>query len=544
MLKAELMYNPYTSQLNVRFNGKTPRINSQIEKYKDLPLQNWINKIPYIFHDEMNGYDFELEFSGTKLDFEELKQSFRYAGVDEDQVELFLKNDLDGREEKLKQINELFDWVKQNPCRLVDLDTFDIQRKEFVENPYSCIIIQGETTDLQVFHHISVHAERISQMEELDYTDLTHVPLLFNLNSDVLLNLQKDLRYLQNRNDVRQDQLFFYISEGLEPNKIERVIQDLGIVRPQIIKDINDGNIQKYLALNPITDTIFHVVKQLGEIRDHISGVLKEEGHHKEVSNQKIYSEIQSLENKIERLKHAHDLFVNRDNLDLPSSWQEIQEEMIGKVYAWRKRKTKITNTEEAVRVALEFKQDLSVYFNEFIQDLIRAVDQSRTEMEQAYWEWYQESEEDTDFPFTLPELNMQEIPSLPAITEALLDLKEEKYVMPKDDFFGMLFKSDSKENKKPVLEVTYLYQDWREYAVSIAEPLSKHALNLYFDLLQQEEQTLADTYISRLNKRIEQKNAELDQVTDHLSMEEKMFQEEKEWLQQFSDMLGMIERR
>lgn len=91
---------------------------------------------------------------------------------------------------------------------------------------------------------------------------------------------------------------------------------------------------------------------------------------------------------------------------------------------------------------------------------------------------------------------------------------------------------------------MTYLYQDWREYAVSIAEPLSKHVLNLYFDLLQQEEQMLADTYISRLNKRIEQKNAELDQVTDHLSMEEKMFQEEKEWLQQFSDMLGKIERR
>lgn len=62
------------------------------------------------------------------------------------------------------------------------------------------------------------------------------------------------------------------------------------------------------------------------------------------------------------------------------------------------KKKTKITNTEEAVRVALEFKQDLSMYFNEFIQDLIRAVDQSRKEMEQAYWEWYQESEEDTDF--------------------------------------------------------------------------------------------------------------------------------------------------
>lgn len=544
MLKAELAYNPYISQLNVRFNGKTPRINSQVEKYKDMPLKNWIDKIPDIFHDEMNGYDFELEFSGTKLDFEELKQSFHRAGIYEDQVALFHKNELDDRACKFEQILKLFEWAKQNPCQLVALNAFEEQQKELADTVYSCLIIQGESTDLQIIHQIAVHAEQINHMEELEYTDLTHVPLLFNLNSSTFPGLQRNLRYLQNRKDVRQDQLFFHIDKDLELNKAERVIRDLGIKQPQIITGINDGNIRRYLELNPVTDTISRVVKQLGERRDEMAALLNEQSQYKEISNQKIYSEIQSLENKIERLKHAHDLFVNRDNLDLPSSWQEILEKMIGKVYAWRKRKTKITNTEEAVRVALEFKQDLSMYFNEFIQDLIRAVDQSRKEMEQAYWEWYQESEEDTDFSFTLPELSMQEIPPLPAITEALLDLKEEKYIMPKDDFFGMLFKSDSKENKKPVLEVTYLYQDWREYAVSIAEPLSKHVLNLYFDLLQQEEQTLADTYISRLNKRIEQKNAELDQVTDHLSMEEKMFQEEKEWLQQFSDMLGMIERR
>ena len=63
-----------------------------------------------------------------------------------------------------------------------------------------------------------------------------------------------------------------------------------------------------------------------------MAALLNEQSQYKEISNQKIYSEIRSLESKIGQLKHAHDLFVNRDNLDLPSSWQEILEKMIGKV--------------------------------------------------------------------------------------------------------------------------------------------------------------------------------------------------------------------
>ena len=78
MIKAELSYNPYLCETEVRFNGQPPRINSLIEKYQNVVLQDWINELPQIFHDEMNGYDFELEFCGTELDLAEIEGAFRF----------------------------------------------------------------------------------------------------------------------------------------------------------------------------------------------------------------------------------------------------------------------------------------------------------------------------------------------------------------------------------------------------------------------------------------------------------------------------------
>ena len=65
MINAELSYNPYLMETKIRFNGQPPRINSLVEKYQNMSLQSWISRIPKIFYDEMNGYYFELDFSGT-----------------------------------------------------------------------------------------------------------------------------------------------------------------------------------------------------------------------------------------------------------------------------------------------------------------------------------------------------------------------------------------------------------------------------------------------------------------------------------------------
>ena len=108
MVKAELSYNPYLQETDIKFNGQSPRINSHVEKYMDKKLQIWIKKIPRIFKDEMNGYGFNLEFSGTELDLNELRKSFADAGVSDEQVHIFHKNELDERDEKLKQMSQMY----------------------------------------------------------------------------------------------------------------------------------------------------------------------------------------------------------------------------------------------------------------------------------------------------------------------------------------------------------------------------------------------------------------------------------------------------
>ncbi|MGL4953199.1 MAG: hypothetical protein ACRC5Q_05290, partial [Culicoidibacterales bacterium] len=70
MVKAELSHNPYILETKVKFNNQPPKINSLIEKYEQKNLHTWIDKIPTIFYQEMNGYDFEFDFSGTETDFQ------------------------------------------------------------------------------------------------------------------------------------------------------------------------------------------------------------------------------------------------------------------------------------------------------------------------------------------------------------------------------------------------------------------------------------------------------------------------------------------
>lgn len=93
-IRAELEYNPYLQTTKVLFNGNEPRINSLVEKYRGFILSDWVQEIPSIFHDEMNGYDFELEFTGTELDFEEVKRAFAEEGITEEQVRVFHKASL------------------------------------------------------------------------------------------------------------------------------------------------------------------------------------------------------------------------------------------------------------------------------------------------------------------------------------------------------------------------------------------------------------------------------------------------------------------
>ena len=136
MVQADLEYNPYLLETTVRFNGNLPRINSLIEKYQGDKLQTWIQRVPAFFYDEMNGYYFELDFSGTSLDYEELQKSFAQAGVGKDQVLLFHKGELESRHEKVLEISQLLKWMNNTPNRKFDLTSFLDKNKDTFDTSY------------------------------------------------------------------------------------------------------------------------------------------------------------------------------------------------------------------------------------------------------------------------------------------------------------------------------------------------------------------------------------------------------------------------
>lgn len=145
MINAELNHNPYLLQTSVMFNGHPPRINSQVEKYDAITLKDWIEKVPQIFHDEMNGYDFDLNFTGTKSDFETLCDTFTRAGITNDMVRLFHKNELEDAETKSAAIDSLIQWLRDNPNRKFDFDAFYAANEELFEGSYPYIVINGTT---------------------------------------------------------------------------------------------------------------------------------------------------------------------------------------------------------------------------------------------------------------------------------------------------------------------------------------------------------------------------------------------------------------
>ena len=141
MVKAELSYNPYTLETDIRFNGQPPRINSLVEKYQSGILQDWIKDLPQIFHDEMNGYGFELEFSGTVRDFNELKRAFLQAGVSDEDVKLFHKRELEARDSKCERIKELLQWLEDNPNRNFNNEQFRKDNELLFDGAYSVVSI-------------------------------------------------------------------------------------------------------------------------------------------------------------------------------------------------------------------------------------------------------------------------------------------------------------------------------------------------------------------------------------------------------------------
>ena len=143
LISAELSHNPYLLNTTVKFNGQAPKINSQIEKYEKLPLKDWVHLVPEIYYNEMNGYDFNLYFIGTRSDYEEIKKAFKAKGISEEDVRISYKNEIEDADTKSKEVDALVSWLKNTPNRKFDFDSFWRETADLFESSYPFIMIRG-----------------------------------------------------------------------------------------------------------------------------------------------------------------------------------------------------------------------------------------------------------------------------------------------------------------------------------------------------------------------------------------------------------------
>lgn len=543
MVKVELSYNPYLLETKIKFNGQEPRINSLVEKYQHNILQTWVSKIPSIFYDEMNGYGFELEFSGTVLDCEDVAATFLEAGVDDTQVKIFHKNELDCRYSKVQQIEKLLKWFEDNRNRKFDFESFMEENEELFHNGYNCVVINGFGNEEKLFEEYRVSIENVDDVHELDNTELFHTPLLLCIDDDSVGKLKDNLKYFFSRKDVDQEQLFFMIQSTLNVAGLERTIKDLGVVSPKVIMSLKDDLMKKYLEIYPVTDFIYNAISVLEVNKESISNQLNKENEQSAIANCEIHNRIDELEDILKRLKTAAEKFANRDNFEMSMEMLDAKQCLMDGILNWKGKKTKITKENEAISVSKEFDDTLKILYQNFMQRISNAVTVAQGAIETEFKGWYQQAEFDVNFEPGIHEMMVQEHKPLPAIANELLKLKEERYVTPKEDLFGLLFKSSENKELQPVLEVTYYYQKWRDYAAEILVPMADDIIKEYELVLKNYSLEIAEKYQEHLEQLIKEQTTIKEEVSAQLSDDELKLQMDNDWLVEFQDQLKIIER-
>lgn len=539
MVCAELIHNPYLLSTTVKFNGQAPRINSQIEKYENRTFTDWVNRVPQIFYEEMNGYDFDLNFTGTVQDFEEMTQAFLKAGVSQEQVRLFLKNELECADTKCQEIETLITWLREHKNRKFNFNSFYTDNEELFGGTYSCIVIRGAVSE-NFDEQISV--ETVESTEELRGTLLTNTPILFFVEEKSIKQFRSDLIHILQRKDVCEKQLFFMFHPCLNAEQTTRVICDLGVSSPQIVSSIADESIRIYIRNYPVMEYIRESIRVFEETVSVISGILDRENKESELINAGIHAQIEYLEANICRLKLADEFFSERDNFSIPANFVSLLESFQQQIRQWRNRKTKVVGDHESEVAARDYDTELSKYMISFTDAVREECQTVREKIWNDFIEHYTVQGLDVDYrpsdiSFTEPEL-----PVIPSLVTDFLGLIEITYEQPKNDLFNLFLKTESEE-KQPVRVATCYFEHWRNKAFEILQPIAGQFIQECTNSLRQYYDILADTFHIHIAELLAAQMQEKETVSEQLSDDERKLQEDNDWLNKFKDQLLKIER-
>lgn len=537
MIGVELQNNPYLLETHVRFNGQRPKINCQIEKYENQLLSDWVSNVPQIFYDEMNGYDFDLIFSGTEYDFQKLNQAFAANDVTPEQVRLIMRNELEDAEVKSDEINKMLEWLRSERNRQFDFEVFYNANKELFEETFSCVLIRGID---ELTEGLTFTLENVNSIEEIAGTNLTYIPVVFVVENNMLKKFRRELTELLVRKDVEQKQLFFYISPSMDQEYVIRFIQDLGVKNPHVISRLDDGNIATYIKNYPMIVYVREVIQTIEKEIKIMDAQLKEKNEQSAIENAEVHYQISALEEIVDKIKEVDRNFVDLDNYSGGTKFSNLKDELEDLIKKWKIRKTKVVGESDIDKNAAEYEQDLIKYMSEFYKNATAYYQYERGRIEKEFKDIYLKQPLDPEYEPEGVVLSMPSKTVIMGIKEVLVELKEERFEEKPDlfDFFKV-----SSETKELVSVVTSYYEKWREKAVELIIPNVENYIEESQKNLQDYYNELAKKYHEKLSNLHDCKVKEKNNIASKLSEDERLLQADNEWLTKFKDQLIRIER-
>ena len=111
MKKVCIKYNPYQITTEIKVDGQAPKANSALNVV-GFRLQEWVERLPQILIDEYRDSNFEVEFTGTEADYNDVVASFKSFG---DKVNANCRlNATPNIDEVEETIDQIFKEIKNN----------------------------------------------------------------------------------------------------------------------------------------------------------------------------------------------------------------------------------------------------------------------------------------------------------------------------------------------------------------------------------------------------------------------------------------------
>lgn len=543
MVKVELKYNPYVLETKVYFNGQLPKINSQIEKFENKRLFVWSDKLLDILYSEMNGYDFDLDFSGTKADYEKIKYLIEKNHLNSEIRSNFVDR-LEEAAKKCRRFKEMITWLKRSSIEEFHFPEFwEINQEYMIENNLLYVLVDKKVADFSI-EDLDVNVESIDSISQLP-ENIGFYPVLLVLDVDKEAEFRQNLLALLQRKDLIADQIFILISENVNLAYYIRLINDLGLKQPQFIHSIDSPLIYDYFENYVRIDFLFKALKILETQKDLISTKLDQKFETMKQNNREIFEKISKLDKEIADIQSAIEQFENWHLVMYKNEFEKLYVQLNEIIIHWKSRTKQIRNDSEAEKMMKELQGLTEKSLFEFKNAANRLFDDKLSELMNIFSRLYKDSNiQDSFYVHSRNELIISKY-EVKNFSEKLRVLRQERLV-PKEDIFGLInriVKNEQNKIQELVPDITYDLDKFREIACNETMPIAQNLLTDIENRLQSIQLYIVDEYKTHLSTILNEKLLEKANEANRLSAAEKHLQDKKDWLIEFSSQLSEIER-